>query len=945
MRKLLNPKWLFLINTLPIVTLLFLEWSEYNIIKSLLNEDSISLWKNFAITLIAFAIANAGYALIQIIHKKRIDAVYCIASLFIYTLYILTYYYNSSDIIPFNIPDWMLSGNIFMYIGAFLMPTLIHSLMSLVVMLTHHPKQESAWKNAGIAIAIPALIYTMGVIITPLWNGGASSEFVFIGGFTLTTILFLFFLLRFIYILISKKKLYQKNELLWKIPITLVLPILGLLVNDYMFSHIFGDFSSTWFYFITVLNATLLCIPAPKNIRLRLLLFGGRCITFVYTMYFFLVFLPMLPLSLVAVIIFGTGFLMLAPLVLFPVHINELAKDFDILKHSYKKGIVYLTAFAGLLVLPAITTVSYLRDRKALHDTLEYLYSPDYTKKYSIKSSSINKTLNIIDKRKGQDMFFYSSTPFLSSYYKWLVLDNLSLSNDKKRMMRNLFEGNQYPATIPASVRSSSQNAVDIKITNITHNSRYDSQQQAWISWVDLSITNDSTDLWNTEYKTTIDLPTGCWISDYYLYVEGVKEPGILAEKKAATWIFNQIRNTNRDPGLLRYISGNIVEFKVFPFQKKETRLTGIEFIHKEVVEIDIDGHRIQLGEPKIQENLTTTTKSNNVIYLSAEDKERLTTVERVPYYHFIVDMSANSENGYTEVSQKNKSKTEKYINQIDNLLKKNLIENSNAKITYTNIQSKTKSLDADWKKEIKDTKLKGGFFLDRAVKEILFNAYTNPQRSYPVIVVVSDYPTKAITFNDWTDFQFAYPESDIFYSLSNDSIRSHSFLQGIKTIIDEQVDSFPRHTVKAYPDMANPSVYLANDNKPSILLDTEEKVLDIPLDNIEKKSWTSGLQMQGQWMLQTLYPQTADEEWLALIQNSFKSGIMSPYTSYIVVENEAQKAMLKKKQEETLNGHRALDLNDNTQPMSEPDLLILIVLFGIFYLIYKRKKKRTPIY
>lgn len=949
MKKLLNPRWLFLINTLPVIILFFVGWSEYNIIDSLLKEENISLWKSFSIALIILAVLNAGYAIVQILRRKPIDPVYCVVSLIAYITFIVSYFEYYSDIIPFSIPDWMISGNIFIYVGAFLMPTLAHSLLCLVVMLTHYPKRDSAWKNLFIAIAIPVLVYALAIIVAPLWNGAVFSDMVFTVGIILTTVLFLFFLLRFIYILITKKNIYKQNQLFWKIPITFVLPVIGLMTNDYVFSHVFGDFSGIWYYLITLLNAALLCVPSPKDSKLRLLLFAGRCITFVYTLYFFLVFLPVLPLSLIAVIIFGAGFLMLAPLALFPVHISELAKDYDILKHFYKKRIIYLTATVGLLVLPVSVTISYLNDRKALHETLEYLYSPDYSKEYKLKSASINRVLDITDRRVGMDMFMYSSTPYLSSYYKWLVLDNLTISNDKRRMMHRIFDGD-HRAEILDSTGAGNTRKPDINISGITHNSRYDTQQQAWISWVDISITNGNTELWDAEYKTTFELPAGCWISDYYLYVGEVKEPGILAEKKAATWVFNQIRNVNRDPGMLRYLSGNSVEFRVFPFQKDETRLTGIEFIHKEPVQIDIDSHSITLGEASVQAGTDNTVKSDGVIYLSASDKDKLETVERTPYYHFVVDMSTNNDEGsYTFIGEpkkpyKDKEKAERYIRQINRLLDRNLIAGSDAKITFTNINTKTMALNDNWTDAIRDMKFEGGFYLDRAIKEILYDTYTNPQSKYPVIVVVSDFPNKGVINEDIADFHFVYPESELFYSLSANILKSHSFAKGIRTVIVNHVDTIPKHTVKAYPDAVNPTDYLPNDGKASILLTTKDKTLNVTTDDIEKKSWTSGLQMQAQWMLQTLYPQTADKEWLPLVQNSFKSGIMSPHTSYIVVENEAQKAILMKKQEETLNGHRALDLDDNTQPMSEPDMLIIIVLFAVFYLLYKRRKKKRAI-
>ena len=67
----------------------------------------------------------------------------------------------------------------------------------------------------------------------------------------------------------------------------------------------------------------------------------------------------------------------------------------------------------------------------------------------------------------------------------------------------------------------------------------------------------------------------------------------------------------------------------------------------------------------------------------------------------------------------------------------------------------------------------------------------------------------------------------------------------------------------------------------------------------------------------------------------------MSPVTSYLVVENEAQKAMLKKKQEQVLSSNQSLDLDEDSQRMPEPNLVILTVIL-ILFLYYKHYKKGT---
>lgn len=641
---------------------------------------------------------------------------------------------------------------------------------------------------------------------------------------------------------------------------------------------------------------------------------------------------------------------------LFPMHLNELTKDFKALKQVYKKPIIYLSAIVGILILPIGTTISYLYDKAMLNKTLEYIYSPDYKKEYKLSADAVNRMLSTIDHRVGRgDIFFYQSTPFLSSYYKWLVMNNLNLSQSKKDMMRDIFNGSVDDYAKKRSV--SSTDTTDIKITDIKQHSEYDANKKAWISNIDLTIKNGNTPLWNSEYKTYINLPEGCWISDYYLYVGDVKEMGILAEKKAATWIFNQIRNVNRDPGLLRYLQGNMVEFKVFPFQKEEVRYTGIEFIHRDPVEITIDNHKLVLGNQQIQQSVSpaSTVKTKNAIYLSAEDKNELETVERKPYYHFIVDVSANRNDlssikyDYYKTQQVNtlpkeiiKERQAKFTQAINNLFKKHLIETTkdDAKISFTNTYIKERLMSSNFEKDISCQDFEGGFFLDRAIKKILFDSYTNPSNKYPVIVVVSDDIDKAIVNLDFENMRFTYPESDVFYSIQNDSLRSHTFATGTK-VIKNNIDSIPKHIVKVWPNIANPISYLPDDNKPSIILTTNNKSLEITQNDIKEKDWESGLQMQAQWMLQSLYPETADEEWLSLVQNSFKSRIMTPLTSYIVVENETQKVLLRKKQEETLSGNRSLDLTDNTQPMSEPDLILIAAMFGLFLLYYKHRKRK----
>ena len=929
MRNLLNPKWLFLINTLPIVILFLLFFGEYNIIHSLLKEENISLWIKFGVSLAILSLLNFLYIVYLIIKKQEISQYYGIVSLICYITFIYQYFNYNNKLIPISIPNWMIPGDMIIYVGAFLMPTLAYSLFILVIHYTPENEEKPNWKNFIIAISIPIFWYIFFQLLLPLWQQ-VNLEFIghtFIILFIISFLAFLFFIIRGCYILgLKKSELYRKYQLAWKIPISMILPLIGLALNN-KFSFVFGDFSSSWFYILVILNGILICLPNLENKFYRIFLFIGRNITFAFTLYFLFVFLPFLPFSILAIFLFGAGLLMLSPLVLFIFHVIEISNDFKFLRNYFPKNLIIFISLLSFIIIPAFITFSYLIDKKVLNETLNYIYNPDYSKSYNIDKTSLSNTLSAVrghSDRSGNDLFG-CQIPFLSSYFNWIVLDNMTLSDAKINYIERIFY-NHKPFKTP-QVNLGSQ---FVKLSKINSTSKYDEKQNNWISCVDLEITNNSANSWSAEYATSFELPTGCWISDYYLNIANTKEMGILSEKKAAMWVFSQIRNTNRDPGILYYLSGNKVELKVFPFAKNETRKTGIEFIHKEPVKLYIDGNTILLGNDSVKQNQNNPyPENNNVIYISAKEKQNLKAVQRNPYYHFMIDVSKNNE-----------KQQEDFIKRIENLLNKNLISPYNTKVSFVNSYTTTIELKDYWKKKFRERAFEGGFYLDRAVKKTLFDSYTNLSNSYPIIVVVTNNLEKVIIENDFSDLKFAYPETDNFYLLKNGGeLIPHSL--SLNPIFPDTntfgINLF--HKVLAYPNEKNPIAYLANDNEPSIIL--KNAMFNVSGKEISEKNWQTALIMQGKWTSQILHPETSENEWLNIVRFSFKSKIMTPLTSYLVVENEAQKAILKNKQKQVLAGNKALDIDDSTQRMSEPGLILLIFLLGIFIWITEKRKKR----
>lgn len=932
MRNLLNPKWIFVLNTIPILIMFFIFLGEFNIIKSLLKEESIRIWISFGYGLAVLGLSNFIYGMYLIIKKKNVSVYYGVIALIFHILFIYLYGFHSEDIIPFSIPRWMLSGDVELYVGTFLMPTLAYSLFILVVHFTPQTTESKAVNNILIAILIPLVWYIFTQILFPLWkpvenNYGIHITLIF---FIIGTILFLFFILRYIFILATRKaSIFQENQLVWKIPISIILPVLGLLVNNGILfndfniteSGVFGDFNSYWFYLLAVVNGILLCLPNSENTHYRFILFAGRSITLSFTFYFFLVFLPFLPFSIIAIAAIGTGFLMLTPLILFVVHISQLSKDYDHLQTWFSKKKLLLSSVIASLVIPLCIFLTCLNDKSNLNQSLEYIYSPNYTKDYNIDKGSLQKTLHVLENHKDNNRggIFGSQQPYLSSIFNWIVLDNLTLSDSKINHIQRIFFGEPASPFRFENVRNS-----NVEISDISTNSTYDETQGTWRTWIDLEITNKSGSARFAEYATTLELPEGTWISDYYLYVGERKEMGILAEKKTAMWVFSSIRNENRDPGILYYMDGNKVAFRVFPFAENEIRKTGIELIHKDPIEFKIDDHTLTLGDSNNHQDLKF--ENENVIYLSAKEKESLKRVKRKPYFHFIIDASA-------------KENISNYSSRIDKIASQHNSLKENAKVSFVNTYVSTHAFDENWLEAFQSQSFEGGLYVDRAIKTILFDAYKDSKEAYPLIVLVSDSIQNAVFSKDILDWSFTFPENDLFYMLDeNGNLVPHALTENPKTALSDSSEIIFDHSVLEYKLNNNSVRYLTDNGQASIVLKND--IFEIDRAGIKNKDWNTALHMKAKWYSQTLHPSTSDRDWINLVEYSFLSGVMTPVTSYLVVENEAQKAILKKKQKQVLSGNKSLDVGEDAESMSEPSLYILVILLSIIFL-YRHKRDR----
>ncbi len=969
MQNLRSPKWVFLVTTAPAVIFMAVCAGEYGVIHTLLPAEAVAGWQAFGVVLGLLLLSTAGLAAAQLLRRQPLRPWYSVAVLLSFSLFLCLLTWRYDELLPLSVPRWMVPTDPVLMAWTFLMPTLAHAMLALVAYFTPDDRPHQAAINFGLATLMPiggAVVAEIGSWLRTLLpdsfgsnsSGQApywwqSTMVLLIIVLVLSTLSFFFFLTRGLFIVAQRRPgRWADGSIAWKIVITIGLPLLGLGVNNGLFfgqgfrdsGGVFGSFGSPWFYLLAVANGLLLCLPDSRRPAVRLAQLLGRSVLFGYTFYFFLVFLPFLPLAIPGILLIGTGFLILAPLLLFVLHVRQLSDDLAALRATYAPALTMAVLLAGLATLPLYFTANFWHRRQVLHEALAYVYTPNYAHPAPpMDAPTLAATLAAVrqNKDRGTDLFFGSQQPYLSTCFNWLVLDNLMLSDQKIRELELIFTG-----PIPASShlgRGSTppqptdadegadlnarpeltRTATDPQLRSATASSSYDAAQQAWVSWVSLEIANPDPQFRDGEYRTAITLPEGCWVSDYVLTIGNRQEHGILAEKKAAEWVFAQILNEHqsRDPGLVSYRGPNEVAVRVYPVNGGEVRRTRIQLLHKEPCTLTVDGRRLALGDSTTAPLAApVAVPGGSVTYLSAHAKALLPLVQRRPYYHFLLDASAPQ------------PAASAFRAQLAAVLARPLSHGAPPRFSLVNAATTPLAAGADWAAALEQQPATGGYYLGGAMRRVLFEAQAQPADTYPVLVAVTNHFNQAILDADFEDFRAAYPESEVFYVLGADGqLVPHSLRHAARQPLSSSPAPGAPVPVRAWPSAAHPQAYLSAAPEASVVVSGRPAVgsaAGIPASS----RWLTGLLLRGYGQWQSFHPEATDQERVPFVQASFRAGIMTPFTSFLALENEAQKAALRRKQAQTLAANASLDAMeqepDPHQPTATPlDSAVLLLL------------------
>ena len=671
--------------------------------------------------------------------------------------------------------------------------------------------------------------------------------------------------------------------------IAIILPIIGLLLNENL-GGLLGDFSNEWFFIIAISNG-LIMLANIDNSKFSLALFYLKTVGFAFITYFTIIFIPLLPVGIHVLMFFGAGVLAYVPLTIFVLEIRQIAQDIKKLKAGVNAKIIVAIMLLGFVTLPSAMFIDFSIDRSNFQKALTYLSDASWDMQ-TVNITRLNRTLKYIEgvlraRQIDIGLFIYGAgnTPIISKFYQVVALDDKILSSETTRRLSQIFLGisEQRP------IRSANGQFDNMSLIKADTSTEYDEELGIYKTWIDLEIKNEN-NMPLSEYRTEFPLPVGCFIKDYYLYVGNERKQGILADKRAALIIYENIIRTPKDPGIIYYKSDNVIELRVYPFAPSEVRRTGFLVWHSQSEVISIDDWQIYLTAEK---SVAEPIDMQGISFIPAALKESLPVSERIQKNYFILDVSENSP--YAE----HLIKVNQYIN------KANI---KDAKI----IAASYKVVDT----AVKDAIHQGGFNLPLAMELVFKDIEEYEYPCFPVIIAVSDNIYKAPEFQK-SSIAKRYPESEYYYNLGYDlSLTPYSFLDN------------KRHDIEYSPIISKALNY---NGKSVSDRESGEVVISGEFGDYTDNEYQNAFILYGK----SLIHNNDNSSQIELVRDSFRQRLLSKYTAFTVLETREQENALLELQAKFLNNE---DINVSTVRMDEPGLLICLIMFFAI-LFYGRKK------
>ncbi len=963
---LMNPLLFLAFSIIPQLILLAVNLHSYGIVKGNMDDTQKLLGAQILSVELVMMLLFLAIPLIMFFLKKKIPWAVNFIFLAVSVGYLCFFVIKSAHLIPQSVQTWILpEERIIFYQFIAICPAVFYSIIRIVAVDFRISAGRDIAITAGMAALPPFFFYIFAMMPGHIFHIPYSLSSILLPVFlVISTLVMIFAVSRLILIMYNLMQRKSQNlTVVLYIIFGLAMPIGGLILN--YFIPFPADFQSAGIYFFTFLNGIFLAIPTVKNERINTAAAICRFALYPFTLYFFFIFLPFLPLSLPLIVIAGAGFLILSPTILFILHTKKISHDF---KYSFRniifKNKIFI-ASASICILPLLITVNALMHKLAINQAIDYIYEADYVKNTEFKGSTYlvkNGLLSIRDMKAGIYL------PFISGYYEWLVFDNMVMPDKKlvhlykaffgediPEIKRSNFSGNFGPLFGMQSSWSSNieaetvfSNSTDVTISSIDHKTL--SEQGFKKTSVTINMKNYSK--FETEFRTSISLPEGAFVSGYWLNIDNDKVPGKLFDKKTAMWVYEMIKNTRRDPGLLYYNDNRTLHLKVFPFSGGQRRITEIEFIYPDTISgsIKIGGQSIVLNKEnnRVSPVISSMNDGHVSLLLPGGHNREKYKILRKPYLHFVIDWSAKSNLTKENIIDKIEAIAQKYpdvkycsitlanyetLNITGGIISLDLIQ----KLRYKNLQN---SLTPQ-----------GGFCRDRAIKEILlsYQTYTSDKNRlidgylyYPQIYVIRDSKSFTITEDNMQYFTSLLCDVNGYYQLTDNNQAEKISFDGLQLKEIKKTPILVKQIVETKGGIQHPFTQQPGSSK-LFFCDVKDNNFFVQIFNPQKNSfenfnpvqnissttiYASALQVNALSLKKVYNPSLTSDLLPEIVSMSKKTGILTPATTYIVVENNAQWEMLTLKEKQKLEGKDVYEPGSADSVNSpEPSVFLMIGL------------------
>ncbi len=857
--------------------------------------------------------------------------------------------------LPRDTPEWVVGPSFFLLQFACMMPGLFAGVWRIAGMRLKVRPLEDFGLSVAATFLPPALLYFLLFVVGRIFTWSrvdAWARPLFVAGLVAGPILFFLGLLRCL--MLARRFFVQKGEksrafhMGYVGCVALVLPVAGLLLNKQI--PFPADFQNPWPYVLTVLNAVFLMLPATGQRRIDAAVRLMRLVLFPFTCYFFVVFLPFLPLSIVAILAMGTGFLVLAPTLLFMVHGQLLKRDYEqSLASGAGRFALRARTAACLLALPLGFAVRTEFDRVTLHRALAFRYAPDYgaDAKLSVAPAQVRRVLlNVRRFKDGAEL------PYITNWYNWRVFDNLLLQDEKAAELWRLIVGGAPPAPAredvmrnafaslfggktrsPGRRGGGTQRPVPRNVALADVQAAYSTTNGETETRVTLKVTSRDA-AGQAEYLTTLTVPPGVWVSGFRLKIGGKWEDGRVIERKAAEWVYRQIRDVSRrDPAILRYDSEESLTLRVFPVAPGETREVEVDFVCPEgfADAVTVGERRVTLGDGTVKPRCVW---SGGVLARNAAWTWPTQAVVGAtsPLVYLVLDCSAGARWNTNALANVVEGVRRVRGNDVDlRVVSAHYETTPEARVPLGNrslaagalgagLLSPRGALDADG-------------VLRRLARRGRLSAGCAPEIVFAGDTVLA--ALRGVKAETWQAFRNELPEVGSVRligsagRLSEFPVPGGVAGAGPATVLsmgaDRRRDAGARSALVAFEGTPERPVYAdAQTEGPRPIAG----LVEMPPES----RWAKGA---AAWRLQRELDEHPARDPLrrAILKASRGSGVLTPAGSYIVVENSMQWKMLEVKQRQTLAGDAALDLVESPAPEG----WLLLALFGVAVWVAKR--------